>query len=66
MPLKGHPYHLKSDDSLHYIIKDAGEAARAIRNHDSKAEGKYLDQVSDAYTILNYRKNGEQQISTKG
>lgn len=55
-PLKGHPYHDKSDASLLYIIKDAGEAAKAMRDHDPKAEAKYLDQMNDACTILNYRR----------
>lgn len=54
-PLPGHPYHDKTDDMLRYIIKDAGEAARAMRDHSPEAEGKYLDQVNDACTILNYR-----------
>lgn len=57
MPLKGHPYHDKSDDQLHFIIKDAGEAAEAMKGHDPKAEAKYLDQVNDASTVLHYRKN---------
>lgn len=56
MPLKDHPYHSKSEAELRYIIKDAGEAARSMKNHDSKSEGKYLDQVNDASTVLNYRK----------
>ena len=55
MPLDGHPYHNKSDAELKYIIKDAGEAAQAMRGQDSKAENKYLDQVNDASTILAYR-----------
>lgn len=59
-PLKGHPYHEKSDDELHYIIKDAGEAARAGRGLSS--EGKYLDQVNDAATVLYHRRNGGKQI----
>jgi hypothetical protein len=66
IPLKGHPYHTKSDDSLRYIIKDAAEAAKAMRGMNAKAEGKYLDQVSDAHTILNYRKSGGKQITPKG
>ena len=55
IPLDGHPYHNKSDAELKYIIKDAGEAAQAMRGQDSKAENKYLDQVNDASTILAYR-----------
>jgi len=55
-PLLHHPYHKKSDAELHYIIKDAGEAAKAVQSHDPKAEAKYLDQVNDASTILGHRK----------
>lgn len=54
MPLPGHPYHQKTDAELKYIIKDAGEAARA--NKGGKSEGKYLDQMNDASTIQYYRK----------
>ncbi len=49
--LEGHPYHSKSDDSLRYIMKDAGEALAA--QPDS---GKYADQVNDAATVLHFRK----------
>ena len=56
--LKGHPYHKKSDAELHYIVKDAGEAAKAMKSVDSKAESKYLDQVNDASTVLHYRSKG--------
>lgn len=54
-PLRGHPYHQKSYDELVYIVKDAGEAARNMKGLDDRAEGKYLDQVNDALTILNWR-----------
>ena len=57
-PIAGHPYHKKNDAELRYIIKDAGEAAKAMRGHDKKAEAKYLDQVNDASTVLNYRRRG--------
>lgn len=56
IPLKGHAYHKKPDSHLHYIIKDAGEAAKAMQGHNEKAESKYLDQVNDAHTVLGYRK----------
>jgi hypothetical protein len=56
MPLKGHPYHEKSEDELRYIIKDANEAARAMKGHSPKSESKYLDQVNDASTVLHHRK----------
>lgn len=56
IPLAGHAYHKKSDAELHYIVKDAGEAARAMKGHNAQAEAKYLDQVNDASTVLHYRK----------
>lgn len=55
-PIPDHPYHKKTDDQLKFIIKDAGEAAKAMKGHDEKAEAKYLDQVNDASTVLHYRK----------
>lgn len=55
-PLKGHRYHDLSDDELHFIVRDAGEAAVYMRGHDERAEAKYLDQVNDATTVLAYRK----------
>jgi len=55
-PLPGHDYHNKTDDMLRYIIGDANEAAQCMREiGDQKAEAKYLDQINDACTILNYR-----------
>ena len=68
-PLKGHPNHYKSNDELHYIIKDAGEAARNFRNSGMKApesgqpvEHKYLDQMNDAATVLHHRAKGGKQL----
>ena len=58
-PLNGHSYHSKTDAELLYIIKDAGEAARAMRDVSYAAECKYLDQVNDASTIMNYRRSGK-------
>ena len=58
MPLKGHPYHKKTDTELRYIIKDAGEAATNMRGHNRQADDTYADQVNDAQTVLYYRKNG--------
>lgn len=55
IPLRGHPYHGKTNAELRYIIKDAGEAANAMRNISVDAENKYRDQVNDACTILHYR-----------
>ena len=55
IPLSGHPYHSKSDAELRYISKDAAEAARNMKGVNSSAEGKYLDQMNDAQTILGHR-----------
>ena len=49
-------YRTKTDEQLRYIMKDAGEAAKAMRGHSPKAEEKYLDQVNDASTVLYERK----------
>ncbi len=62
-PLKGHPYHNKSDAELKYIIKDASEASRKMESVDAKAEAKYLDQVNDASTVLHYRKGKAAKIN---
>lgn len=62
MPLKGHPYHTKSEAELNYIIKDAGQAARNMKGMDSNAEAKYLDQMNDASTVLGYRRAGGQPV----
>ena len=56
MPLSGHIYHSKSDAELRYIVRDAGEAARAMEKHNRTAEDRYLDQVNDAQTVLYYRR----------
>ncbi len=58
MPIPGHPYHMKSDAELHYIAKDAHEAAQAMQGHSPASENKYLDQVNDASTVLGYRARG--------
>ncbi len=58
MPLAGHPYHSKTDNELKYIRKDAHDAAKAMRSiGNSDKESKYLDQINDADTVLNYRRN---------
>lgn len=56
MPLSGHPFHTKTDAELRYIVRDAGEAARAMQGHDRQAEDRYLDQGNDAQTVLYYRR----------
>lgn len=53
-PLEGHAYHSKSNSSLKYIMKDAGEAMRAMKGRP-EAEGKYADQMNDAATVLHFR-----------
>jgi len=63
MPLRGHPYHMKTDAELHYIARDAHEAARAMRGHNPQAEGKYLDQMNDAATVLYYRRKGGKRVT---
>lgn len=55
-PIPHHDYHAKSDAALLYIIRDAGEAAQAMRGMDYAAECKYLDQINDASTVLRYRR----------
>jgi len=58
-PIEGHEYHKKSDAELRYIMKDAGAAAKAMKDHSPRAESKYLDQVNDASTVLSFRqRNG--------
>lgn len=54
-PLPDHAYHGKSDAELHYIVKDATEAAKASQSM-GKLETKYNDQINDAATVLGYRK----------
>jgi hypothetical protein len=56
MVLNGHNYHSKSDAELLYIVRDAGQAAQAMRGHDARAEAKYLDQMNDACSVMNYRR----------
>jgi hypothetical protein len=55
VPLRGHPYHEKTDSELLYIFRDASEAALAMSGHNETAERKYLDQANDAATIMHYR-----------
>jgi len=55
--LQNESYWSKTYAELHYIIKDAAEAALAMRDFDYEAECKYLDQVNDAVTVLNHRSN---------
>jgi hypothetical protein len=48
-------YWSKPNTELVFIIKDASEAARAMRGHDPVAEAKYLEQRNDACTVLHRR-----------
>jgi hypothetical protein len=55
-PIPNSPNWGKSNEALRYIIRDASEAAKAMRGHDPIAECKYLDQMNDAATVLAWRK----------
>jgi hypothetical protein len=48
-------YWNKPRAQLDYIIKDASEAALAMRGMDDVAEAKYLEQINDAATVIGYR-----------
>jgi hypothetical protein len=56
-PTVNNDYSGKSVAELQYIVKDAGEAAKAMQGHNPVAEAKYLDQVNDAITELHKRRN---------
>lgn len=56
---KPNDYSKKSEAELKYIMKDASDAAKAMKGHDPKAEAKYLDQVNDASTEMYRRKKGK-------
>lgn len=56
-------YSKKTDTELHYIIKDAAEAAQAMRGWNQEAELKYLDQMNDASTELYRRRSKEFRTS---
>ncbi len=45
-------YSRKTTAQLLYILRDASEAAVAMRGMDATAEAKYLDQANDAATVL--------------
>ena len=42
--------------SVFDIARDATEAARAMRGHNERAEGKYLDEANDAMTVMGWRR----------
>jgi hypothetical protein len=59
------PYAAKTEDELAFIVKDAGEAARCANElGNSKAEGKYRDQVCDA--VSEQFKRRQSQLHRKG
>lgn len=71
MPIPGHDYHTKTDAQLRYIAKDASDAAKATRgmsmydpnSHQRQdTEGKYLDQMNNAASVLGYRARGGAQV----
>jgi len=64
-PLEGHPYHSKTDAELHYIIKDASAAAKAMRGHSPSSGSKYLDQMNDALTVLAHRRRMDRPWTRK-
>ena len=51
--IENYSFWRKSDDELRFIIRDAREAAEALKG--SEVEGKYLDQMHDAGTVLRSR-----------
>lgn len=55
MKLTNQNYFSKSDDELRFILRDASEAAEAMRHFDRAAECKYLEQIDDAATVLAQR-----------
>ena len=57
-------YRNKTNAELQFIIKDAAEAAEAMRGWNDQAECKYLDQVNDASTELYRRRNKSDHAST--
>ncbi len=52
MTLTNQNYFRKTEAELRYIMKDAGESAALVRNFDSAAEAKYMEQFHDAGTVL--------------
>jgi hypothetical protein len=60
LTLTNQSYVTKSAAELFYILKDAREAADAMRGFDPKAEAKYLEQIDDAASVLAALRRGEQ------
>lgn len=57
-PIVDHRFHALSDSELHYIAKDAWEAAKNMRGVSAEAEYKYIDQINDVGSVLGYRARG--------
>jgi hypothetical protein len=60
LTLTNQSYVTKSAAELLYILRDAREAADAMRGFDPKAEAKYLEQIDDAASVLAALRRGEQ------
>ena len=58
--LTNRAYWGKTDAELHYILRDASEAAQHMKGLDPQAEAKYLEQVCDASTVLGCRRRAPQ------
>ena len=52
-------YRNKTEEELRFIMKDAYEAAECMKDINSEAEAKYLDQINDASTELYRRRNSK-------
>lgn len=52
----------KTPAELLYILRDAREAADAMRGWNAEAEAKYLEQLDDAATVLATIRRGEQPV----
>lgn len=70
--LEGHPFHLKSNAELYGIARDAkaaAESTKGMTQYDPNSrsrqdtEGKYLDQMNDALSVLGHRQRGGEDLS---
>ncbi len=58
-PISGSPMHMKTNDELRFIVRDAHEAGRNAQGMgDERGVNKYADQVNDASSVLGYRARG--------
>ena len=53
----------KTPAELLYILRDAREAADAMRGWDAVAEAKYLEQIDDAATVLAAIRRGQKPVT---